>query len=93
MQKFGKTLALALAVLLSMSTMALAASKTAAKHTTVNGKVYAIDPAHSMITVTTDDGKSLNYKVGNKKLLKDVNTGDQVVMQVEGKNVKSLTKQ
>jgi hypothetical protein len=92
-QKLGKTLVLALAVLFVTSTMALAAPKKTAKSTTVSGMVEAVDATHALITVKTDDGKSLNYKVGNKKLLNGVKTGDQVMMQVAGKSVKTLTKQ
>jgi Cu/Ag efflux protein CusF len=92
-QKLEKTLVLVLAVLLVTSTMALAATKKAAKSTTVSGTVEAVDVTNAMITVKTDDGKSLNYKVGNKKLLNGVKTGDQVMIQVAGKSVKTLTKQ
>jgi hypothetical protein len=94
MQKLEKILVLALAVLFVMSTMALAAApKKPAKNTTVSGMVEAVDPTHALITVKTDDGKSLNYKVSNKKLLNGVKTGDQVVIQVAGKSVQTLTKQ
>ncbi|HEY7495095.1 MAG TPA: hypothetical protein VIH59_28820 [Candidatus Tectomicrobia bacterium] len=92
-QKLGKTLVLALAVLFVMSTMALAAPKKTVKSTTVSGMVEAVDVTHALITVKTDNGKSLNYKVSNKKLLNGVKTGDQVMIQVAGKNVKTLTKQ
>lgn len=92
--KLGKTLVLVLAVLLVTSTMALAAAKKpVAKSTTVSGTVEAVDTTNAMITVKTDDGKSVNYKVGNKKLLSGVKTGDQVMIQLAGKNVKTLTKQ
>jgi hypothetical protein len=93
MQKLGKILVLALAVLFVMSTMALAAAPKKPAKTTVSGMVEAVDATHALITVKTDDGKSLNYKVSNKKLLNGVKTGDQVIIQVAGKSVQTLTKQ
>lgn len=91
--KLSKTLVLALAVLLVTFTMAAAAAKKPAQSTTVAGIVEAVDAKNALITVKTDDGKSVNYKVANKKLLSGVKVNDQVTMQLAGKSVKTLTKQ
>ena len=91
--KLSKTLVLALAVLLVTSTMAVAVAKKPAKSTTVSGLVEAVNTKNALITVKTEDGKSVHYKVTNKKLLSGVKVHDQVTMQLAGKSVKTLTKQ
>ena len=91
--KLSKILVLTLAVLLVTSTMALAVAKKPVKSTTVSGLVEAVDTKNALITVKTDDGKSVNYKVANKKLLSGVKVNDQVTIQLAGKSVKTLTKQ
>lgn len=53
-------------------------SATIAKQDKATVTIKAIDPAVPMITAATDDGRTFNYRVADKKNLKGLAVGDRV---------------
>ena len=53
-------------------------SGTITQQQTANVLVKSIDPKTSAITVETEDGRSMSFKVEEKGLIKNIKTGDRV---------------
>ncbi len=51
---------------------------TVAQQATATVTIKAIDAKVPSVTVTTEDGHQMSFRVEDKKNLKDVNVGDQV---------------
>jgi Cu/Ag efflux protein CusF len=53
---------------------------TITQQDTVTVKVKTIDPKTGAVTVLTDNGGTMSFKVEDKKILKGINAGDRVVI-------------
>ena len=90
-----KSLVVVLVTLVAISSLALAAEKKMSKvppTRTLKGTIDSLDAKKGMLTLKTEDGKSMPLKVG-KKSLKGLQVGDQVEVVMAGKRVKAIKKE
>jgi hypothetical protein len=92
-RKYLGSLVVVLAVIVALSTSALAARQAAQESPkqTITGTIATLDASKGAFTLTKEDGQSMHLKA-KKKLLAKVHTGDHVKVEMVGKKVKAIEK-